>query len=406
VKILYYNHTGKVSGAERVMLMMFGALDRESVEPVVMCPTDGPLAAMSEKTGVRTLVSRALNARFTWRPDRLIQYLISLVRVVQEARGVIKAERPDIVHANSIRAGLVMSTATVGIKIPVVWHVHDLLPRHPLSNAIRLFAVLSDRNRVVAVSRAVANRFRGQLLRYFERRLPIVTIHNAVDLQRFDNHHPTRVQLRQALGFKADDLLVGIVGQLTPRKGQLELIRGFAEVAADFPNARLLIVGDAIFNGDGAYRDSLQREARAVGLSHRIHFLGPRDDVPALMGVFDLLVVNSHAEPFGLTVIEAMASGTPVLATAVDGICEIVTQNESGWLVAAGDHAQLVAGLRTLLGDTRLRARLGRQGRETAVARFSTNRFLREINSLYAHVNSPNATKETRLKLDKKLATD
>jgi glycosyltransferase involved in cell wall biosynthesis len=101
------------------------------------------------------------------------------------------------------------------------------------------------------------------------------------------------------------------------------------------------------------------------------------------MRALDLLVVNSRTEPFGLTVIEAMASGVPVLATAVDGIKEIVRHGETGWLVKARNHDSLVKGMLTLLRDQSLREQLGGHGRREAIARFSIKRFVGEVEQLY-----------------------
>jgi glycosyltransferase involved in cell wall biosynthesis len=386
LKILFYNHTGQVSGAERVLLMTLAGLDRSRFDPVVLCPADGQLIQMINGLRIKTAGMNPLAARFTWRPDRLIRYFASFARVIRRARAEVVRETPDLIHANSIRAGLVMSAATVGLGTPIVWHAHDLLPRHPLSTAIRLFALASRRNRIIAVSQAVSVRFRGVLLRRFPRRAPVTTIHNAVDPERFQPNVETRDELRRALGIKKSQLLVGTVGQLTPRKGQLEVIEAFTEVAREIPDAVLLIVGQPIFNRDAEYAASLVRAANVSNVPDQIRLLGPREDVPALMRAFDLLVVNSRSEPFGLTIVEAMLSGTPVLAAAVDGIPEIVRHGESGWLIDGRDHRSLAEAMLTLLRDQNLRRKLGSTGRRDAIQRFSIDRFMTEVLALYGAV--------------------
>ena len=192
MKILFYNHTGQVSGAERVLMMILEGLDRSRFDPVLLCPADGRLASMARGAGVTVVAIEQLTARFTLRPGQIIRYLGSFVRTIREARAEVVRQAPAVIHANSIRSGLVMSAATAGLKVPVVWHAHDLLPPHLLSTAIRLFALLSGRNRVVAVSQAVADRFRGHLLRFFPRRVPVTTIYNAVDLERFQPNNESR----------------------------------------------------------------------------------------------------------------------------------------------------------------------------------------------------------------------
>lgn len=386
MKILFYNHTGKVSGAERVLLMILAKLDRERFHPVVMCPSDGPLMEMISHAGVQVISISPLAARFTLQPARLVQYLTSFVRMMREGRRVVVAEAPAVIHANSIRAGLVMTAATIGLGIPVVWHAHDLLPGHPLSTAIRLFAFAFRRTHIIAVSVAVAERFRGSLWQFFLRRPSITVVHNAVDVEVFQPNSIKRGKTRELLGFSEQQQVIGTIGQLTPRKGQLELIEAFAEVARDFPAAKLLIVGEALFNRDFEYADALRKTARELGIADRVIFLGQREDMPDITRALDIAVVNSRAEPFGLTVVEAMASGTPVLATAVDGIQEIVSHGLTGWLVISGDRYGLVEGMRTLLADADMRARISLSALTAVRLRFTTGRFLNAIQDLYRSI--------------------
>jgi L-malate glycosyltransferase len=407
VKVLFYNHTGQISGGERVLMMILNGLDATRFDPVVACPADGPLTRGASDLGVRTLAIAPLAARFTWRPDHLVRYFGSFVRTLRAARELVRQEQPDLIHANSIRAGLVMSAATSGMRVPIVWHAHDLLPRHPLSSAIRVFVSLSRRNRIVAVSQAVADRFRGAAQRLATKRTPIITIHNAVDAEEFKPDHKARVVFRRLLGFAESDVLIGTVGQLTPRKGQLELIRAFASVAQETPHARLIVVGKALFNRDLEYAEALRDTAKTLGLSERIHFLGQREDVSVLMRAFDLAVVNSRAEPFGLTVVEAMASQTPLLATAVDGICEIVEHGKSGWLVMKDDHDDLVEGLRTMIVDDDLRNRLSAAALSEVRSRFSVEKFLSKIQSLYYQTLERNTSQRESARIfEVKLSAD
>lgn len=387
MKILFYNHTGTVSGAERVMSMILDRLDRVRFQPLVVCPDESPMMEMTQKLKVRTRGLQPLEARFTWRLDLVVRYLISFASVIRSARRIVIDEAPDVIHANSIRAGLVMAAATLGLDMPVIWHAHDILPLHPLSTAVRFFAMISSRNRILSVSQAVAGRFRGIILRPLRRRVPILVIHNAVDLERFKPNANSRKEIRSALGLNDTQPVVGIVGQLTARKGQLELIEAFAQVnseaSRELKDAVLLIAGKALFNRDEEYTAQLQRTVESLGIADRVRFLGPRDDIPMLMQGLDVLVVNSHEEPFALTVLEGLSSGTAVLATSVGGTPEMIRHGENGWLVKAGDQKALAKAMLTLFGDQSLRRQLGREGRRVAIARFSTNRFLKEVEELY-----------------------
>src|SRR4051812_2680632 len=119
MKVLFYNHTGQVSGAERVMLMILNGIDRERYEPVVVCPAGSRMKELAELTGVRARGSQELHARFTWRLDRMVQYLISFYKNIKDMRSIVVDESPTFIHVNSIRAGLVMSAATFGLDLPV-----------------------------------------------------------------------------------------------------------------------------------------------------------------------------------------------------------------------------------------------------------------------------------------------
>ncbi len=339
MKILFYNHTGTVSGAERVLLTILGQLDRDGYEPVVVCPENSRLMEMTRAAGVRTREFQALEARFTWRVDRMIRYLLSYI-----------------------------------------------LPRHPLSTAIRLFACTTSQNRILAVSQAVADRFRGVLLRPLTHRVPITVIHNGVDLDRFQPDENAGQEIRKELGLSATQPVVGIVGQLTPRKGQLELIEAFAQVTREIPDSLLLIIGEPLFNRDAEYATELKRVAHSLGIADRVCFLGSRDDVPKVMQGLDVLAVNSHQEPFALTVLEGLASDTAVLATAVGGTPEMIRHRENGYLVYSRNRKELSNAILALLRDKNLRHQLGRNGRFDAIAKFSIDRFMKEIESLYRGV--------------------
>jgi len=379
MKIIFYNHTGQVSGAERLLLMILAGLDRKRFDPVMVCPEDGPLTKLA--AGLTPITSVAsLQARFTWRIDHLVGYLRSFLIVIHRFRGTVVSTEPDLIHANSIRAGLVATAATVGLKTRVVWHLHDLLPRHPLSSLIRAFASLSSRTQMIAVSQAVADNFIGA---FFPLKSRVKTILNGIDLEKFQSNQTARQLIRKEFQLDDAELVIAIVGQLTPRKGQLELVRAFAQVLSKIPRATLLIVGAALFNRDEEYCALLKRTAQELGIEERVRFTGARSDVTAVMQALDLLTINSSAEPFGLVAVEAMACGTPVLAAASGGIPEIIEHGKTGWLVPRCDEQTLAAAIVSLGCQPPLRRFLAEQGKNHVRSRFSAGRYLTELQAFY-----------------------
>jgi L-malate glycosyltransferase len=380
MKILFYNHTGQVSGAERVLLMILARLDQRRFDALMICPEQGPLQSMATRLGVPVQTLPGLEARFTWRLDRLLRYLGSFFLVIRQLRRKVIGIKPDLIHANSIRAGLVATAATLGLGTRVVWHLHDLLPRHPLSTGVRVFAFLCARTQMIAVSLAVADNFGGALIGLKNR---ITVILNAIDVERFQPDRIARQQVRDELNLAERQPVIGIVGQLAPRKGQLELIRAFANVLEESPKAVLLVVGAPLFNRDHEYERLLRDTSRQLGIDDHVRLLGARNDVGAIMQALDLLVINSSAEPFGLVALEAMASGTPVLAAACDGLAEIIEHGVDGWLVLPGDEQAMVAAIVNLNRQPALRVQLAAQGKKHVASRFSADRYLAELQTFY-----------------------
>jgi len=403
MKIVFYNHTGKVSGAERLLLAAVTRLDAIEFDRVMVCPTDGPLAGLADEAGMSVHPMRSLEARFTWRPNAFIRYCRSFVEVIKEFRRKIMELEPDLIHANSIRAGLVATAATMGLKIKVVWHLHDLLPRHPLSSAIRTVAALSHRTEMIAVSQSVSKNFGGHLSWLFKNRTAVIL--NAIDLKNFCATGDNREEIRSRLSLAKNDFAIGIVGQLTPRKGQLELLGAFEKLSRKVPGAVLVIAGAAIFNRDGEYEQLLRTTAQRLGISGRVKMLGARKDIPEIMRALDLLVVNSRREPFGLVACEAMACDTPVLATACDGLPEIIDHQRNGWLVPFGDQQILVDALAFLAERPDVRKKLAVAARADVAQRFALERYLNELQAFYRTIHNAEVAAETGARSSQTSAT-
>ncbi len=385
MRILFFNHTAQVGGAERLLLMILARLDRAAFDLTVICPEPGPLQKMVAKLGVPTETVAVLHARFTWRADYLLRYLKSFANVILDLRRKVISINPDLIHANSVRAGLVVTVATLGLGKRVVWHIHDLLPRHPFNPLIRAVGFLSRRTRMIAVAQASANRFTGSFLPLRSR---VTVIPNGIDLERFQPDQTAKQRVRDELQLGEDQPIIGIIGRLTPSKGQLELLRAFRRVLSEFPTATLVIVGAPAFNQEHEYLELLRRSASELRISNRIRMLGARDDVAAIMQALDLLVLNSSVEACCLVALEAMACGTPVLATNTGGTPEIIEHGRNGWLVPLADENALAAAIVRLVGDPDLRAQLAEHGRSRVRSRYSVDRFMTEIQRFYLGIDS------------------
>ncbi len=381
-RVVYTNHTGKVSGAEAVFVNMLRGLSRSQYDVLVLCPEEGELQQMVRAEGVETASIPEMQARFTLRPDRLLRYASSVASAVMRLRREIKRVDPDLVHANTVRAGIATTIATVGTGKTVVWHVHDILPKHPLSDMIRFLAYIFRRTKIIAVSQATAEAFRGQLP--FHDRISV--IHNGTDLSRFPMRKSGNSLLKRELGLSKDSFLICAVGQICARKGLRELLEAFMKIQEAAPEIHLAIVGKTVFAHETKYKDTLMRITELEGLGCRVHFTGERRDIAAVFQSADLVVLNSQEEPFGLVLVEAMSSGAPVLATRVGGIPEIVTDGENGWLVAREDIGGLAAKILELSRNKAMLESVTQQAREVTCPQFSLEKFQFRLNALYVQL--------------------
>ena len=255
------------------------------------------------------------------------------------------ARDADAVHSNSLWSHLDCAVAGRMARRPVVLELHDLvrpgLGRSVLKVATRLAAA------TVAISAAVADTVGSSSGR-------VQVVPQGVDTERF---HPGAADAswRDRLSGRPDEPIVGVVGRVDPEKGITDRGRGDGHVGRRGGRSRLAVVGAPALD-DGSYDAAVRAEASAL-LGDRARFVGPVDDVPAVLRSLDVLVNASASEPFGLSVLEAQASGVPVIGTDAGGIPEFVTDGETGLLVAPGRPDELAAGLSRTPRRTRPAAR-------------------------------------------------
>jgi glycosyltransferase involved in cell wall biosynthesis len=386
MKICYYNHTGKVSGAEKVLFTVLANVG-PGFEISLISPETEPIRTFCLKHQIRHLPVAELKARFTTNPFLLIRYIFSGLKGISQVRRLVKQVAPDVLHANSTRAGMVACLATLGTRTPVVWHIHDQLKKHPITTGVRALLGWSRRNSVVAVSRATAHAVFGESRGRMVNRVPITVIYNGVDGAVYAPRHAEVERFLEAEGLKDASFRVAMIGQITPRKGQLETIETFARlVLSDAPAAQLLLVGNPVFNNDELYLQRLKDRVKQLGVASHVRFMGHRSDIPVILQSCHLLVSNSSSEPFSMVLLEACASATPVLASAVDGVPELVLDGVTGRLFPYGDSDAMLDAMRQLSRDREYSRGLGIAARERALQHFTEKRFLQQIRQLYVDI--------------------
>lgn len=355
LRVVYLDHSAELSGAELALLRLLPILV-DKIDAHVILAQNGPLADRLVSAGVSTeVLPMAEDARGLAR-DRIDAPGVPGAILAQTAHYSLAVARrlrrlhPDLVHTNSLKAGVYGGLAARAARVPAVWHLHDRIAHDYLPPAaVRLVRTLIRRlpTAVIANSQTTLNTVvaPGLFAEVIPCPVPIVS------------PQPPRLGTRT--------LHLGMVGRLAPWKGQHLFLDAFAKA---FPRggAEATLVGAAMF-GDAAYEQTLRDQVTRLALQDRVHMTGFVDDVGRELAAFDLLVHASVIpEPFGQVILEGMAAGLAVAAPRVGGPAEIITNERNGLLYRAGDAEALAQTLIRLATNPVLRAELGAAAQQRA----------------------------------------
>jgi glycosyltransferase involved in cell wall biosynthesis len=293
---------------------------------------------------------------------------------VRELAAWLRREEIDLVHAHMYRAEVVGTRAALAAGTPVVMAtVHSSRVRSA-EDVATLAGLTPAMDRLIVPSESILAKVRAE----GRGGAAFSIIPNGVDLSRFAVPAPP-CTLRDDYAIPCEDALIGVVARLEPEKGHTHLIAAMPAVMARAPKTWLAIVGE------GSLGKSLRAQAAALpaAVRDRIVFTGRRDDISAITGELDIAVLPSLREAQGISILEAMARRKPVVATAVGGIPEVVTDGVCGLLVPPEDSSALADALIRLARSPSLRQRMGDAGYEIVAERFSIDAQVRRIEALY-----------------------
>jgi glycosyltransferase involved in cell wall biosynthesis len=315
---------------------------------------------------------------------REISPLRDLRAIVRLAR-LIRRERPQILHTHTAKAGTVGRVAAMlagSRRPPVVVHTfHGHVLRGYFGPLRSRFFLLLERwlaahtTALIAVGPQVRDDLVGLGVAPAER---FTVIRLGIELEeRVRPSDDGRAETRRYLGVPDERFMVGWVGRMTAVKRTDDVLGAFKRLRDDGVEACLCMVGD------GPDRERLERRASELGVMRDTLFLGYQEDVAPYYAAFDALVLPSANEGTPVSVIEALAAETPVVATRVGGVPDVVRDGEEGFLVETGATDELAERLRQLARDGELRRRLGRSGRERVLKRYAVERLLADVDRLY-----------------------
>jgi glycosyltransferase involved in cell wall biosynthesis len=365
ITVLHFSNSTVRAGAEEHMLMLLTRMNRSKFRPMLAAHP-----ALMEK------LRDDLPADVTAVPVSL-EGPFDLGGIFRFMRALRKC-RVDVVHSHMFQASRVASPLAWLMGVPTVIetsHGREPWRRGWLKGNFFIDRLVSRFDTyVIAVSRSTGD----YLLN--EKKIPeskIVVIRNGIGIERFDPRRTAPPEMRRALGIDDTVPVVLAVARLEPQKAHRILLDAWKSVAAEFPTARLICLGD------GQLRETLEAQASALGINSSVSFVGYQANVDDWLALSDFTVLPSLWEGLPLVAIESMAAGRTVVGSAVDGTTEVVLDGKTGLLVPPGDPAALSAAISCLLTSPELARNLGAEGRRFVEEHFGERRQVDETEALY-----------------------
>lgn len=286
---------------------------------------------------------------------------------------IIREFRPHVIHTHLHAFNYVIPAILGGIVQGAVHTVHSVAERERRRLVKWLPNILFSR---AVAPVAIAGEVQASIRRVFG--VDSVLIPNGIPVDMYRSGRIPRAEWRKRAGFNAGDVLFVCVGRLDPVKNHKMLIDAFAAACRDVAHAHLLLVGD------GELQQQLKQQVEVLHLNGRVHFLGIQNDVPSILGASDIYAFASHHEGSPLSIMEALASGLPIVGTAVGGVPEMVPEG-AGILTSPSDSDSLILAMKVVRGDNEQRARMRRAAAQSA-ARFDLMTMANAYGALYARL--------------------
>ncbi len=366
---------------------MLKHLNRDAIEPLVAVPAKGIFESRFKELGIKVMVlpgmpERTSEMRFKRRSrvTAVASYALNLwdsLTLVPRLARLITNEKAQLVYCNNM---MVKSTGALAAQlagVPCVLHARNL---HEAFGKVLFYckgiARLGSVRTVISNSHASAIPY----MRSVPGKMQVV--HNGIDLEDYQTTKIPKGQWRAEYGFGQDDFLVGFTGNLIPRKGLDTLIRAAALALEQQPSLTFVIVGRVPVGSRTDHSAGYKALAAQLGIADKVRFIGFLDDVRPAVKDFDILALPSLQEPFGRSIIEAMALGTPVVASRVGGIPEIIDDGSDGLLATPGDPEALAGAICRMAEDAVLRSGISAAAADKVASQFNVARLNRKMEEL------------------------
>jgi glycosyltransferase involved in cell wall biosynthesis len=357
--------------------------------------TEGDMMYLARARGVEPVLVPELGREIGLKNDAIAFYKLYKL---------IKGEKPDIVHTHTAKAGTIGRLAAWLAGVPIIvhtFHGHVLkgyfgrLKSWTFIQIERILARMSTR--LITLS----NGLKKELIELGvgnEKKFAVIPL--GLELKPFLENENNRGTFKKELGLSEKNLLVGIVGRLVPIKGHRYFLDMANRLLEEFRGQSLESENKSLKSGvksteikfvivgDGELRQELEENAKSLGIEEDVIFTGFRHDLKEVYADMDVLVLTSLNEGTPVSIIEAMASGKPVVANDVGGVSSLIKDNETGFLVKTHDGKALSEGVLKLMKDPDLRQKFGTNGRHSVFPKYDISHLVERIESLYSSLSA------------------
>lgn len=358
--ILYFSSFGGMKGGgQRSLYYLVSGLNKEIFNPIVVCPEEGDLVEGLKKIGIETIVL----------PFRRFRH-ISLPFIIQLLR-LFKEKDISIVDTDAAAETFYAGIAALFCRIPLVWHIRVSSPMI----LDRFLSFLSTR--LILVAKTLENRFH-----WLKSTDKLVAIHNGINVEEVDKFPKTNI--REELGINNEAIIIGCVGRIEEMKGQGYLVKAINRVLKERKDIRVLLVGEV----NESYYKNIVDLIESFEIKDYFFSLGYRTDTIGIIKDLDILVSASFGEGLSRVILEAMASGKPVIATDVGGTKETITDSLNGFIVPPKDVHALSSAILKILNNPEGIKTMGAAGRQIAERDFSIKNNTDKTERLYLELLS------------------
>lgn len=379
INILYLHAGSEMYGADKVLLELVSGLDKQKFHPIIILPSEGVLAVALRKRDIEVhIVSYPILRRKYFNLQGILKYTSGYFKATNQIYKIVRNRKIRLLHVNTVAVleGIALKRK---LKVPLIWHVHEIITTPKIIYKVTSMLLGRYADQVIAVSNAVAQYLinSGSV-----NKAKIKVIYNGVDNEVFNSDVNTDY-LFDEFKVPKDSVRVGMIGRVNAWKGQLDFLKAAAPLLEKQPKLYLFLVG-GVFKGEEQRIVALKQFV--VGLPHheRIIISGFRNDTPNLHNFFDIFVLPStRPDPLPTVVLEAMATGKPVVGYQHGGITEMVEKNRNGLLARPNDPNLLGNEISKLINDPDQRQIMGNNSLIRQKEYFSLFSYIKNFSNVY-----------------------